>query len=286
VRQPTPYVDATVVRAQHPASAHAGDRARVGPDGAIEGFVGGACAEESVRLYALRAMASGEPLLLRILPGDQPEEAGEGYVAVANPCLSGGALEIFLEPHLPAARLVVVGDTPIAEALADLGARSGFAVVRDDLPTEDDTAVVIASHGHGEEDALAAALAAGVPYIGLVASRRRGEAVIASLADGGDRVRTPAGLAIGAVTPEEIAISILAEVVAQRRARLTGGTSAPDPRASVPTAAPAPATAIDPVCGMTVAAVEATLHVDTDDGRVWFCSEHCRAAFAEHAAAG
>jgi xanthine dehydrogenase accessory factor len=283
MREPTPYVDATVVRAQHPASAHAGDRARVGPDGAIEGFVGGACAEESVRLYALRTLESGEPLLLRILPGTEGEESGEGYVAVANPCLSGGALEIFLEPHLPAARLVVVGDTPIAEALADLGTRSGFAVVRDDAPTEHDTAVVIASHGHGEETALAAALEAGVPYVGLVASRRRGEAVVASLAEDGERVRTPAGLAIGAVTPEEIAISILAEVVAQRRARLTPGATAPDPRAS---AAAAPTTAIDPVCGMTVAAVDATLHVDTADGRVWFCSEHCRAAFSEHAAKG
>jgi xanthine dehydrogenase accessory factor len=225
------YVDATVVRAQHPASAHAGDRARVRADGEIDGFVGGACAEESVRLHALRALDSGEPLLLRILPGSSGEEAGDGYVTVANPCLSGGALEIFLEPHLPAARLVLVGDTPVAAALAEIGERVGFAVARDDAPTGDDAAVVVASQGHDEERPLAAALAAAVPYVGLVASRRRGAAVVAALGAGGERVRTPAGLAIGAVTPEEIALAILAEIVAGRRARLSGAAFSEHARA-------------------------------------------------------
>jgi xanthine dehydrogenase accessory factor len=275
-----PYVDATVVRAQHPSSAHAGDRARVRADGEIEGFVGGACAEESVRVHALRALQSGEPLLLRILPGSEGEEAGEGYVTVANPCLSGGALEIFLEPHLPAARLVVAGDTPVARALADLGARAGFAVERDAAPTGEDAALVVASHGRGEEPVLAAALAAGVPYVGLVASRRRGAAVVGALGEQAERVRTPAGLALGAVTPEEIAISILAEIVAARRARLTAvPTPERDPRVAV-------AAAIDPVCGMEVAPVEGTPHLETAGGRVWFCSERCRTAFAEHARAG
>ena len=98
-----PFVAATVVRAQSPTSVRAGDSAIVRPDGAIEGFVGGTCAEASVRLYSLRAMESGDPLLLRILPAaaEGEPEAGEGAVTVKNPCLSGGALEIFLEPHLP-----------------------------------------------------------------------------------------------------------------------------------------------------------------------------------------
>ena len=124
------------------------------------GFVGGACAEASVRLYALRSLQSGEPVLLRILPsGAEAEPAVEdGAVTVQNPCLSGGALEIFLKPRLPAAMLRVVGTTPIATALADLGRRLGYAVEQD--PAEgtqtraDDAAVLVASHGHDEERIL------------------------------------------------------------------------------------------------------------------------------------
>ncbi len=126
----TPYVEATVVRAQSPTSVRAGDSAKVGADGTIDGFVGGACAEASVRLYALRSLQSGEPVLLRILPsGAEGEPAVEdGAVTVRNPCLSGGALEVFLKPQLPAATLRVVGTTPIAQALADLGRRLGYSV--------------------------------------------------------------------------------------------------------------------------------------------------------------
>ncbi len=125
-----PFVEATVVRAQSPTSVRAGDAALVRPDGTIEGFVGGVCAETSVRLHALRVLETGEPLLLRILPGEAEGEAavGDGAVTVKNPCLSGGAMEIFLEPHLPAATLRVVGRSPIALALADLGKRLGYAV--------------------------------------------------------------------------------------------------------------------------------------------------------------
>src|SRR5262245_39799409 len=117
-----PFVEATVVRAQSPTSVRAGDAAIVHRDGTIEGFVGGPCAESSVRLHALRALETGEPLLLRILPGEAESEeaAGEGSVTVKNPCLSGGGIEIFLEPRLPAATMRVVGESPIAAALADL----------------------------------------------------------------------------------------------------------------------------------------------------------------------
>src|SRR3954447_22029804 len=110
----TPFVVATVVRAQRPTSVHTGDAALVLADGTIEGFVGGACAEQSVRLHALRALETHEGMLLRILPDDTPESAAaEGAVNVSNPCLSGGALEIFLEPRVPAPRVAIVGDTPI-----------------------------------------------------------------------------------------------------------------------------------------------------------------------------
>ena len=220
-----PFVAATVVRAQSPTSVRAGDSAIVRPDGAIEGFVGGTCAEASVRLYSLRAMESGEPVLLRILPGaaeGQPE-AEEGSVTVKNPCLSGGALEVFLEPHLPAPTMRVVGSAPIAVALADLAGRVGYAVEsgQADLarPAPDDAAVVVASHGHDEERVLTEALRAGVPYVALVASEVRGRAVRESL-DLSEEERaglhTPAGLEIGAETPEEIALAILAEIVALR----------------------------------------------------------------------
>src|SRR3954451_17965675 len=218
-----PFVSAVVVRAQRPSSVRPGDRATVSPDGTIEGFVGGACAEPSVRLHALRVLETGEPLLLRIVPGEDDLPAQEGAVTVQNPCLSGGALEIFLEPHMPAPRVGVVGESPIAAAIADIGARVGLDVQPG--AGDEDLAVVVASHGRGEEEALARALRAGVPYVGLAASRRRGAAVIDYLRSDGvtdedlERLRTPAGLDIGARRPEEGALSILAEIVAVRHAQ-------------------------------------------------------------------
>lgn len=262
-----PFVTAVVVRAQRPSSVTAGDRGVIRSDGTIEGFVGGACAETSVRLHALRVLETGEPLVLRIVPGDGEGPPEEGAVTVQNPCLSGGALEIFLEPRLPAPRIGVVGETPVALALVSLGERLGYEP--DIGLLEGDVAAVVASHGRDEEESLERALAAGVPYVGLVASRRRGAAVLEELRSRGRvaeadvaRVRTPAGLDIGARTAEEIALSILAEVVSVRRAPAT-----------------LPATAVDPVCGMEVSAAEPTLHVERDGLTVWFCGEGCRRAF-------
>jgi xanthine dehydrogenase accessory factor len=262
-----PFVTAIVVRAQRPSSVTAGDSAVILADGTIEGFVGGACAETSVRLHALRVLETAEPLVLRIVPGDEDGPAEEGAVTAQNPCLSGGALEIFLEPRVPAPRVGVVGDTPIALALVSLGDRVGYEVELD--ASDDDVAVLVASHGRGEEDALEGALRLGVPYVGLVASRKRGAAVIEELRSRGTveeadiaRIRTPAGLDIGARTPEEIALSIMAEIVSVRRQGV-----------------PDPATAIDPVCGMEVSAAEPSLHSEHDGHTVWFCREECKLAF-------
>ena len=272
----TPFVAATVIRAQSPTSVHAGDAALIGSDGTIEGFVGGACADASVRLHALRVLETGEPLLLRIVPDeDKPENiAGEGAVTVRNPCLSGGALEIFLEPHLPASRVLVIGETPVAGALLELGGALGFAVVSGDdhrAPEASDAAVLVATHGHEEERILAAALLAGVPYVGLVASPRRGSAVRAAL-EVPDELRgqlhTPAGLDIGARTPSEIALSIFAEIVAESRAK------------RLPQTPTRPASAIDPVCGMEVAAGEGAIRLEHDGREFFFCSGGCRDAFA------
>ena len=221
-----PYVQAVVVRASRPASVQVGATALVLKDGTIEGFVGGHCAEPSVRLHALRVLETGEALLLRIEPGTGDEAAADGAITVHNPCISGGALEIFLEPRLPKPRLHVIGDTPIAHALAGLGRTAGFDIAAGDEPSGDDAALVVASHGRDEEPALTAALEQGVPYVGLVASRRRGAAVVATL-EAADRVHTPAGLDIGARTPEEVALSILAEIVATRRRAVTPPEPAP-----------------------------------------------------------
>lgn len=272
-----PHVLATVVRAQHPSSAHPGDTAVILADGSIEGFVGGNCVEASVRDHGLRVLAGGEPLLLRVLPGPLPDDPGEGAVNVANPCLSGGAVEIFLQPRLPAPRVLLVGDSPTARALQAMADVLGFETELAEgaalAPTAADAAVIVASHGADEEPALEAALRAGVRYVALVASARRGSDVLASL-DVSDadraRVHCPAGLALGARTPAETALSILAELVAERRLR--------HPAPSLQPAA-APATAVDPVCGMNVAAVDASLHAEHGGATVYFCSAGCRKSF-------
>ncbi|MEU6374933.1 XdhC family protein [Streptomyces sp. NPDC046909] len=211
-----PFVHARVVRAQAPASAHPGDEAIVHGDGTIDGFVGGHCAEGSVRTAALGALVGGTPLLLRVLPeGEASFPETPGAQVVVNPCLSGGALEIFLEPVLPPPLVVVAGNTPIAKAFLALADVLGYATTRA-LSDEHATAAVVAGQGHGDDEALRAALDAGVPHIALVASRRRGSALLDELAlDARQRARvhTPAGLDIGARTAPEIALSILAEVV-------------------------------------------------------------------------
>ena len=277
------FVHARVVRAERPTSAKPGDEAIVFADGTMEGFVGGTCAEATVRAQALALLDSGGPLLLRITPGEGADEGRDGVLAVHNPCLSGGALEIFLQPELPAPPLVVVGHTPIAEALVALGGQVGFraTAVHRLADLAGVAAVVVASHGRDEEESLATAVTAGVPYVGLVASRKRGDAVLGALdvdAATRARVHTPAGLDIGARTAEEVALSILAEIVAERR-RPTGRPVAPES----PREAQSPA--VDPVCGMTVAAVDASLHLDHEGVRHWFCGSGCLRAFAADPAA-
>ncbi|MFV8166978.1 XdhC family protein [Mycobacterium sp. 134] len=219
-RARTPFVHATVVRAQPPTSAHPGDEAILLADGTIEGFVGGHCAQNSVRKAALGALQVGESVLLRVLPdGDVHFPEAPGACVVVNPCLSGGALEIFLAPEVPAPLVQIFGGTPIADAMVELCGILGYDVRRLDDPGSDPgdaTAVVIASLGGPEGEVIRAAVDAGVGYIGLVASRVRG----ASILDGlglteaeRTRVHTPVGLAIGAKTPAEIAVSIVAEVI-------------------------------------------------------------------------
>jgi xanthine dehydrogenase accessory factor len=273
--QRTPFVHATVVRAQEPTSARAGDAAVILGDGSIEGFVGGVCAESSVRAAALDTLRDGRTVLLRVLP-DQHEAFPDapGALVVVNPCLSGGAVEIFLRPVLPAPVLRLVGTAPIAEAVATLAGFLDFEVDRSSGDWGQATAVVVAGLGKGEEAAIRSALDAGVGFIALVASRRRGAAVLEEIgvtADERERIHTPAGVDIGARTPPEIALSIMSEVV---RAIRVDALTAP-----AGASAPAPDRAIDPVCGMTVVIEPDTPHARVGDQDHWFCSAGCLASF-------
>ena len=305
----TAFVVATVVRAQRPTSVQAGNVALVLGDGTIEGFIGGVCVEQSARVYSLKAIETGEAVLLRILPDGSAGEAGdpgsdqlvagqevgteEGAVTVQNPCLSGGAIEVFLEPVLPAPRVLVVGDTPIAVAVRLLGAELGLDLVAVDAgspePATGDLALVVAGHGRDELHTLRRGLEAGLPYVGLVASPKRGAGVLAELrADGVpdeqlERIDVPAGLDIGARTPAEIALSILATIVAVRRGERAEAPARATVAAEPASASAAPALAVDPICGMTVAAVAGTPSVQHDGETVYFCCEGCKTKFlAQH----
>lgn len=277
-RERVPFVRATVVRAQEPTSAHAGDRAIVLSDGSIEGFVGGLCAAGSVRTAALDVLASGEGVLLRVLPdGGDAFPATPGASVVVNPCLSGGALEIYLEPLLPAPVIHLVGTSPTAEAVADIAATLGFGVDRagPGAGPAGSVAVVVSSHDGDEARDVRAALDAGVGFIALVCSRTRGQALLERLDLSENELRRVfphAGVDIGARTAGEIALSVVAQVVRAIRVDGLVASAAPD--------RPVVRTATDPVCGMSVTVAASTPHLVRDGLDVWFCNPGCRDAFA------
>jgi xanthine dehydrogenase accessory factor len=314
-----PFAVATVVAVRRPTSARPGASGIVYPDGTIEGWVGGSCAQPVVVREALRSLVDGQPRLLR-LSKDAPAEGrrGDGIVELVMTCHSGGTLEIYVEPHLPAPVLWVAGTTPIASALVSLGSAAGWRVSIFDPIADPDAfpdaervvvgtdiagldpgvspAVVVATQGIWDEEALAAALARDAAYVGLVASPTRANVVRAWLRDeagiGEDRLaalRAPAGLDLGAETAEEVALSILAELVQVRR-----GTAAfvasPGPATLAGKQEPTQPTQpiqpviddivlLDPVCGMTVDRAHAR-HLAEHDGILYaFCSMGCRTSF-------
>jgi xanthine dehydrogenase accessory factor len=315
-----PFAVAVVVAVQRPTSARPGASGIVHPDGTIEGWVGGSCAQPVVVREALRAMADGQPRLLR-LSKDTPAEGrrGDGVIELVMTCHSGGTLEIYVEPHLPAPILWVAGTTPIAGALVSLGAATGWRVslfdpVADpdafpaaervstatDLAAVDPAAspyIVVATQGVWDEEATAAALKRDAAYVGLVASPTRAAVVRAWLKDEAavpaDRLaalRGPAGMDLGAETAEEIAVSILAELVQVRRGRAPfvaapGPATLATPIAAVAGGVPDVGPVVDdivlldPVCGMRVARDHAR-HLAEHDGVVYaFCSIGCRTRF-------
>jgi xanthine dehydrogenase accessory factor len=273
----TPFVLATVVRAERPTSAKPGDCAVVTADGMLDGFVGGVCAESTVRVESLRLLAAGESELLRITPDPGEAAAQDGVRTVGNPCLSGGTLEIFLEAMIPPVLVAVFGESPVARALERVGAALDWDVrVGLEPLTADTSAVVVASHGRDEIRVLRAALDAGVDYIALVASRRRAAGVLRELVATDDeraRIQAPAGLDIGARSAGEIALSVCAGIVAARPRVAQPRRDDPAPPAS------APMVAVDPICGMEVLAGEGTLQA----GDAYFCGPGCLAAWQARA---
>ncbi|WP_406053888.1 XdhC family protein [Kribbella sp. NBC_00889] len=278
-----PFVHATVVRAEHPTSARPGDDAVVLANGSLEGFVGGICAEGSVVSASLAALSEGRAVLLRVVPtaADAFPEV-PGAVVATNPCLSGGSLEIFLQPQIPPPLLGISGATPIAEAMVAVGTAAGFAIERLDgtrPPSPGTLAVVVAGLGRDETAPLRAALDAGVGFVGLVASGKRGRAVLAELGltdEESARVRTPVGLDLGAESPGEIALSVLADVV--RSMRQNGLHPAQIPAESIAVQV------VDPVCGMSVLIKSDTPYLEVDGTTYWFCGQGCRDAYAAQVA--
>jgi xanthine dehydrogenase accessory factor len=247
---------ATVVRTVAATAAKAGAKAVIRPDGTIsEGWIGGGCARAAVLKAAHDAIADGQPRLVSIQPKDllgaQGVSAGEtrdGIRFASNMCPSKGTMDVFVEPIMPQPELVIMGASPVAVALADLGARMGFSRTIT-APPEDQPAfaeaerriegyaleaapagrryVVVSTQGRGDEAALRAALASGAEYVAFVGSHAKGAALRAALEKAGVEsealaaLKVPAGLDIGAITPDEIALSILAEIV--RIMRRDGG---------------------------------------------------------------
>jgi xanthine dehydrogenase accessory factor len=290
------FAVATVVRVDPPTSASPGDKALVTADGELFGWIGGSCSEGLVRREALVAIGDGQPRLVKIAPDTAPEHQA-GVVSHLSICPSAGALDVFIDPQLPRPVLLVVGGTPAARTLVRIGAAVGFrtwaiqpgAAAADfpeadtvvgsldlsDAPVGADTWAVVATMGHYDEDALAALLPFDLPYLGVIASRRRMQSVLDLLTQRGvsglDRIRRAGGDAVGR-SQQEIALAVVAEIVAERHAR------EPAPLLSK-------ATGVDPTCGMTVD-VEGALHsVAIESTTYYFCSAHCREAFVQQHAA-
>ena len=296
-----PFAFATVVWRRSPSSGQVGSRAVITADGRIRGWLGGACAEPAVIAEARRALAEGTPRLMFLGPPDElAAQRGDGVVSVPIACQSEGALEVYVEPVLPNPHMIAVGRSPAVDALAGMARALGWrATIIDDGGREADhsgsanvltaldferagaderTFIVVATQGHYDEEALQRALATPAAYVGLVASRKRAEAIRGYLRDRGvaderlARVRAPAGLDLGRIRPEEIAAAVIAELV---QLRATGELQGAPPES--PTSAEHEAS--DPVCGMTVKVATARQRGAHAGLTYYFCSAACQAIF-------
>jgi xanthine dehydrogenase accessory factor len=290
---------ATVVWRRAPSSGRVGSKAIILADGTVRGWLGGACAEPTVVREAQAALRDGRPRLLFLgSPDEVAAHERAGTISVPMACESEGALEVYVEPFLPRPQLVAIGRSPAVHSLASLARAIDWdvAVVDDGGRPEEHpfpelvrttldltglgigaaSAIVVATQGHYDDLALEAALATDAGYVGVVAAEKRASSLLAVLRDRGydeaqlARVHAPAGLDLGPLDNAEIAVAVLADLVA-RRARGSFGATV---------AAPARREATDPVCGMTVFVDDAKYHATRDGSDYWFCSAGCRDAFA------
>jgi xanthine dehydrogenase accessory factor len=304
-----PFVIATVVRAEKPTSAKVGAKAIITEDGTLSGWIGGSCAEPTVRREAKQALLDGRPRLIRLCPAENMGTAPqEGVIEIALTCISGGTLEIYIEPQLAQPHLIVIGHLATAEALVNLGKGLGWRVsllgldvTAERFPNADqivedldfskltitqNSHVVVASHGNYDEDMLVAALQSEAPYVALIASKKRANAILQYLSEANlildqiARLKYPAGLDFGAVTPEEIALSILAEII-QRRRQLPNVAEDKHSNTSLqlPMAQNFVPEAIDPVCGMTVEVATAHFVSEFNGKSYYFCAAGCKRSF-------
>jgi xanthine dehydrogenase accessory factor len=290
-----PFALVTVVRREPPSSARVGDTALVTAGGEYHGWAGGGCTRSSVVREALRAIADGEPRLLCLSP-EPGDGLRPGLIALPMTCDSGGTVEIYVEPVLPVPRLLLFGSSPAVRVLAGIARAMGYRVevvdpdaapadfpgasVRGELAPDAmprGAHVVVATMGDRDLEILDAVVASAPAYVGVVASRKRFEPLRdALLAQGVSRealarIAAPAGLDIGARTPEEIALSIMAQIVERRRAGTKAQTEAPRPEPA--------REAVDPICGMSVTVARAR-HTVEAGGRTWyFCCAGCRTKF-------
>ena len=300
-----PFALATVVACQRPTAAYPGAKALIRADGTLTGWVGGSCAQPTVMQEALKALADGKSRLLRISPTLQHSAVPqEGVYDFVMTCASQGALEIFVEPFLPRPELIVIGETPVAQALVQFGALLDFTVcvsdpaaTREHFPAAETlyaqleavrtrisprSYVVVATQGAYDEEALATVIDTRACYLGLVASGKRAATIFQYLRDKGvqpellQRVKCPAGLQLGAVTPTEIGFSIMGEILQLR----CSNKAIDDARAAVPAADVRPdAVVVDPVCGMTVE-VAGARYTSAHDGKTFlFCGVGCKERF-------
>lgn len=293
-----PFVLATVVWRRGPSSGKLGAQVVIRPDGKVRGWLGGACAEPTVVREALEALGDGRPRLMFLGPAAELESGHrEGVTLVPMACESEGALEVYLDPMLPEPHVVAIGRSPAADTLARLAGTLGWrtTVVDDggsvedhpgvervvtsldlsDLGIDGRTFVVVTTQGHYDEDALEAALATPAGYVGLVASRKRADTVIEFLRGRGleeetlTRVRAPAGLDLGGVDHDEMAVAILAELVALKAAgALAAGVEVHLPQI-----------AADPVCGMDVDVQNAKYTTEFQGHTYYFCAAGCLRSF-------
>jgi xanthine dehydrogenase accessory factor len=311
-----PYATATVVRAEKPTSGKPGDKAIITLDGALHGWVGGSCAQPTVIREAKEAMRDGASRFIRLSSENDPSAPRDGMVVFPMTCYSEGTLEIFIEPHLPQPQLLIIGAMPIACALMQIGEAMRYRIIAVDpektggtLPhagltldtlgevlehIRPQTYVVVASHGNYDEAALQHVLQANPHYIGLVASRKRFESVAEYLKTQGltdddiANVKAPAGLDIGAQSAEEIALSIMAEIVQhQRRTPKTIDweaflVAAVAQNEIHDTPVVAATTAIDPVCGMEVEIATAKASYEYEGATYYFCCNGCKLTFSKN----